>query len=183
MISYTYILSTINVLRCRHWWRPTSSAGVERLFSMLTHIDVASRNRMLAPLLHDVLYLMGNRKIVDQLIAEGAFRLGEQPRTTLVQDTAAIAAAAAVFAAASAPDSEDARLGPDSFQAPAATKKPRIDGPKGPLMAVQSATAAAFVPAPAAAVGASAAFSTVSLPLPVQDAAAAMPAAEEDDLW
>lgn len=152
---------------CRHWWRPISSAGVERLFSMLTHIDVPSRSRMLAQLLHDVLYLMGNRKIVDELVKEGALRLGERPRSTAAPEAAATAAAAAVFAAASLSEDEEACLrGLEATQR--GTKKARTEGPQGISASAPVADAAAS-PAPAAR---AATFCTVSLPIAAAAAAA-----------
>jgi len=114
---------------------------------------------MLAQLLHDVLYLMGNRKIVDQLVKEGALRLGERPRSTAAPEAAATAAAAAVFAAASLSEDEEAGLGLEATQR--GTKKARTEGPQGISASAPVADAAAS-PAPAAR---AATFCTVSLPV------------------
>ena len=70
---------------------------------------------------------MGNRKIVDQLINEGALRFREPPRPQPPTDTTVVAAAASLFATAAALSDEGAAREEDTdlFHHANATKKPR----------------------------------------------------------
>lgn len=55
--------------------RPLSSASVERVFSHLTHTDVASRWCMGEDTLHDNLFLRGNARIIRHLLRQRADEL------------------------------------------------------------------------------------------------------------
>ena len=55
------------------WWeKPISSAGVERIFSILTHMDDEHRRQMQDKTLYHTLFLRANRRLVEQLVAERA---------------------------------------------------------------------------------------------------------------
>ena len=55
-----------------HWLTPVSSCSVERIFSFLTAMDVANRQRMDKQTLYNTLFLRGNQHIVDLLLQRGA---------------------------------------------------------------------------------------------------------------
>ena len=101
---------------------------------MLTHIDVPSRSRMSATLLHDILYLMGNRKIVELLIAEGALQFQELPRSQPAVPVVSMDAVAALFvdviSGGSAPQATLAEESEDAVEAEVgAEKRSRRDSP------------------------------------------------------
>ena len=58
-----------------HLLRPISSAAAERIFSYLTHMDTSRRRRMKKTLLALNLYVRGNWRIKNMLVAEAAQRL------------------------------------------------------------------------------------------------------------
>ena len=91
------------------WWeKPISSAGVERIFSILTHMDDEHRRQMQDETLYNTLFLRANRKLVEQLVAERAAAERGFPGVgdagAASRDAAAqVAGAAAVFSALGAP--------------------------------------------------------------------------------
>ena len=54
------------------WLRPISSASVERIYSILTHMDVPTRRTMVGTSLIQLLFLAGNAHIVGDLLHEFA---------------------------------------------------------------------------------------------------------------
>ena len=104
-----------------------------------------SRSRMSATLLHDILYLMGNRKIAELLIAEGALQFQELPRSQLAVPVVSTAVAAlfddVVSGGSVLLPAEDAvetgvanekrnnRESPAQLQQPSPAKRPRLDNP------------------------------------------------------
>ena len=91
------------------WWeKPISSAGVERIFSILTHMDDEHRRQMQDETLYNTLFLRANRKLVEQLVAERAAAERGFPGVgdagAASRDAAAqVAGAAAAFSALGAP--------------------------------------------------------------------------------
>lgn len=53
-----------------HWCKPMSSAACERVYSHLTNIDSDRRQNMTWPILHDVLFLRANWRVVCEVVDE-----------------------------------------------------------------------------------------------------------------
>lgn len=58
----------LSAVAVHHWTRPISSAAAERVFSLLTHMDDARRQRMSEQSLHNTLFLRANRHLVDEVL-------------------------------------------------------------------------------------------------------------------
>jgi hypothetical protein len=84
-----------------HWLRPVSSAPVERIFSILTHMDSATRQSMTRRVLHDLLFLRANRKIVTMLAHQQAATMKEKVRSLEPEGAAAVAKRTKAFQASS----------------------------------------------------------------------------------
>ena len=61
-------LQVLGKLALHYVLYPTSSASVERLFSILTHMDAPDRRRMKPELLKTTLFLRGNKRVVAELL-------------------------------------------------------------------------------------------------------------------
>ena len=57
------------------WERPTAAVSCERIFSYLTKMDAADRNKMGAKTMSNVLFLRGNRSILNRLLERQAARI------------------------------------------------------------------------------------------------------------
>jgi hypothetical protein len=62
----------LSALATLHWLRPVSSATVERIYSLLTHMDIPSRRSMGQVMLKHQLFLAGNALLVTDLLHDFA---------------------------------------------------------------------------------------------------------------
>jgi hypothetical protein len=73
----------LSSIACIQWLRPVNSASVERIYSILTHMDTPTRRSMGRKLLHDLLFISGNAHLVGVLLHDFAERVRVQQESAV----------------------------------------------------------------------------------------------------